>query len=208
VGNPGTNGNAAAAALILPVFICPSDDTNPNDRQLSGVHYGPAPGFYGTATNYDFATSATDFSVCNFWKAAGVDQRMFGENSETKTGSVLDGLSNTFALGETTKWHVNGSAFAWAYRTWVMTGVDPAHPTDGGINRWHLPTVHPTWQSPPYVPLRGRIRTWWSPAGSLHPGGCHFAMGDGSVRFFRESTSLLVLTRLARMKDGQVVTIE
>jgi prepilin-type processing-associated H-X9-DG protein len=175
---------------------------------LAGVHYGPtASGFYGTATNYDFITAFNDFGTCNYWKVAGVNQRMFGENSQTRPGSVLDGLSNTFAFGETTKWHQNGNAFAWAYRTWVMTGIDPAHSTDGGINRWHLPHVHPTWQSPPYTPMRGRVRTWWSPAASLHPGGCQFVMGDGSVRFIRETTSLTVLTRLSRMKDGEVVLL-
>lgn len=206
--NPAATQNFAIMRTILPAFICPSDGTNANDRLLSGAHYGPQSGFVGTATNYDFITSQSDFSVCNYWKNAGSNQRMFGENSTTNPGNVLDGLSNTFMMGETTKWHVNGAAFAWAYRTWVMTGVDPSNPTDGGINRWHLPHVHPTWQNPPYTPVAGRIRTWWSAAGSLHPGGCQFAMGDGSVRFVREQTSITVMGAMARMKDGTVASLD
>ena len=89
-----------------------------------------------------------------------------------------------------------------------MTGIDPHYSeANAGINLWHMPWVHPTWQSPPYAPVRGRLRTWWSAAGSLHPGGCHFALGDGSVRFVSETTQKSVLYNLARMSDGEVVEL-
>ena len=124
----------------------------------------------------------------------------------TRPGDVKDGLSNTFALGETTMHHVNGAAFAWAYRTWVMTGIDPGT-SDPGINHWHLPHVHPAWQSPPFEPVVGRLRTWWAAAGSLHTGGCYFALGDGSVRFVSDQTDTTTLERLCRIADGQVVSV-
>lgn len=208
VGDAGTNGNAAAAGLVLDVFLCPSDNTGPKTRTLAGSHYGPAPGFTGAATNYDFITSASnDFRNCNDYNT-NTNQRMFGEESATTIAQVTDGLTNTFMVGETTKWHVNGCAFAWAYRGWVMTGVDPHNSVqDAGINLWHMPWVHPTWENPPYTPVRGRLRTWWSAAGSLHPGGCHFGLGDGSVRFVSETIQKSMLDNLARMSDGQVVAL-
>ena len=98
------------------------------------------------------------------------------------------------------------AAFAWAYRTWVMTGVDPGT-TDPGLNHWHLPNVHPTWQNPPYIPVFGRLRTWWAAAGSLHPTGTHFAFGDGSVRFVSQNTDLTTLERLSAIGDGQAVSL-
>jgi len=205
VGDPNTNGNAALASTVVETFICPSDNTGPLDR-LTGGHYGAGTNFRGAATNYDFITSQSDFGICNNWRTAGIARRMFGENSKTAPRDVIDGLTNTFMVGETTKWHVNGNAFAWSYRGWVMTGVDPGT-GNPGINLWHLPLVHPTWQNPPYVPVRGRIRTWWSAAGSLHPGGCNFTMGDASVRFVSESTDVLLLENLSRMGDGQVASL-
>jgi prepilin-type N-terminal cleavage/methylation domain-containing protein len=205
VGDPNTNGNALLAGTIVANFVCPSDNTRPLDR-LVGGHYGPGNGFRGAATNYDFITSQNDFVTCNYWRNAGVIRRMFGENSDTTPGDVIDGMSNTLAIGETTKWHVNGSAFAWAYRAWVMTGVDPAG-GNPGINLWHLPLVHPTWESPPYTPIRGRTRTWWSAAASLHPGGCNFTIGDGSVNFISETIDVILLENLARMGSGQVSSL-
>jgi len=207
VGNPTTNGNGAAAATVVPVFRCPAEISAPTGR-LAGVHYGPGgtgSSLQGAATNYDFITSDTDFSICNNWKTAGAARRMFGENSTTKMSAVTDGLSNTLAVGETTMYHVNGAAFAWAYRTWVMSGIDPGT-SDAGINLWHLPNVHPTWQNPPYTPVVGRIRTWWAAAGSLHTGGANFAFGDGAVRFMRESTDSTTLNALCTMAGGEVVT--
>jgi prepilin-type N-terminal cleavage/methylation domain-containing protein/prepilin-type processing-associated H-X9-DG protein len=207
VGDPTTNGNAQAAGTIVQSFLCPSDATaDPRDR-LAGGHYGPGGSFRGAATNYDFITSDNDFSVCNYWRdSAGPRRRMFGENSTTTPASVTDGLSNTFAVGETTRHHVNGAAFAWAYRTWVMVGVDPGT-SDPGINHWHLPHVHPTWQNPPYTPMVGRIRTWWAAAGSLHPGGCQFTMADGSVRFVSQTVNTTTIERLCSMGDGQPVEL-
>jgi prepilin-type N-terminal cleavage/methylation domain-containing protein/prepilin-type processing-associated H-X9-DG protein len=207
VGDPTTNGNAAAASTVVPLFLCPSDSSwSPLGGRLRGGHYGPGGSFEGAATNYDFIASDSDYSRCNNWKNYPAQRRMFGENSTTRVADVTDGLSNTLALGETTRFHVNGSAFAWAYRTWVMTGIDPGA-SDPGINHWHLPHVHPQWQNPPFTPIYGRTRTWWAAAASMHPGGCNFVLGDGSVRFVAESTDAVTLERLSSIADGLTVVL-
>ena len=216
IGDATINGNAALSETILPVFICPSDNNGPRDRCCgTSVHYGPGGAFKGAATNYDFITHTGDFSNNNNWlngAGSGLNRRMFGQHSDTKPAMVLDGLSNTFAIGETTKWHQNGSGFAWAFRGWVMTGVDPmngSNPVSGGINVWHQPWIHPTWQSPPYTPMRGRARSWWVATASLHPGGAQFGMADGSVQFVSETIDRRLngpLHNLTRMADGQSAT--
>ncbi|MDY0170506.1 MAG: DUF1559 domain-containing protein [Thermoguttaceae bacterium] len=209
VGNALTNGNANLSTTRLDVFTCPSDNNQPGDRCCWGSHYGPGGSIVATPTNYDFVTSARDFSSHDNWAKAGTERRMFGQNSTTRPQMVRDGLSKTFAIGETTKWHQNGSGFAWAYRAHVMTGVDPHYTVQhAGINLWHMPWVnHPDWQSPPYNPIRGRVRSWWSAAASMHPGGCHFAMGDASVHFISEAIDKPTLNNLARMADRQSVVL-
>jgi prepilin-type processing-associated H-X9-DG protein len=41
--------------------------------------------------------------------------------------------------------------------------------------------------------------------GSEHPGGCHFAMADGSVQFLQDDVELRTLISLASHEGGEVV---
>ena len=215
VGDAGTNGNAAASETELSGFLCPSDVTgNRDEHRLEGTNYGPATGFVGSKTNYDFVTDANYMFYSYYWKqvsrSSPPSERMFGWESACAISRVKDGTSNTFMVGETTGYHVNGRAFAWAYRGWVMCGVDPAYAnsaTYGGINVWHQPWIAATWQNPPYVPVAGRARSWWCPAASLHPGGCNFVMGDGSVHFITQTIDFPMLVALSGIADGTTVKL-
>lgn len=40
---------------------------------------------------------------------------------------------------------------------------------------------------------------------SFHDGGCNLATGDGSVRFFSESTALATLAAMATRAGGEIV---
>jgi prepilin-type N-terminal cleavage/methylation domain-containing protein/prepilin-type processing-associated H-X9-DG protein len=192
VGNPVTNGNAALMATRIPVFLCPADSGKPT--QGASTAYGPGGSYDGAKTNYDFITSTNDFN-CNWWKVTAANARtMFGENSTTRFTDISDGLSSTFAFGETTLEVYNGRTASWGYRGWVMTGVDLRY----GINNWDYSPVAP--------PKYGRLGSWGR-AGSLHLGGANFCLADGSVRFVSETTNVTLLTRLGYMADGNAVSV-
>jgi len=184
-GDATANGNGAVMATKIPTFLCPSDNGNP--LQGAGTAYGPGGSLDGAKTNYEFIAGQGDFT-CGNWKAQGTTAKyMFGENSNTKITDIADGTSNTFMLGESTLTVANGRSSSWGYRGWVMTGADPAV----GINVWAA--------GPPKVV--GTLSSWGQ-VGSLHTGGCFFAMGDASVRFVRDSTSTTILAQTARIADG------
>jgi type II secretory pathway pseudopilin PulG len=194
VGNPSSNGNVTASKIRLAVLRCPSDGQTP--KGLDSV-YGT-----GSHTNYDIVSVATastgesytEATFCNWWRQAGINQRMFGQNSRTTAGHVRDGLSNVLTMSETTVFHVAGQGFAWGYRCTTMQGIDVS-----AINDWTSNLT--ATQSP----VRGRVGINTRSAASLHPGGCHFLIGDGTLRFVSEAADPAVLRTLARMRDGQTL---
>jgi prepilin-type N-terminal cleavage/methylation domain-containing protein/prepilin-type processing-associated H-X9-DG protein len=202
IGNPVTNGNGALVCEKLPIFICPSNPSKDWFISLAAantVFYCVSPGsnMQGAHTNYDFSVNCT--VICNHWGSTLNPQnvkRMFGENSNTTLGMVTDGTSNTIMIGETTLDVVNGEGNAWGFRGWVMIGVDPActQQTGRGINVWFRATT-------PNARIPGQLGSWaW--AGSNHPGGCNFVMGDGSVSFVSQTIDFTLLTNLSTMSGG------
>ena len=41
---------------------------------------------------------------------------------------------------------------------------------------------------------------------SYHPGGANVLLGDGSVRFLKDSTNLVVLRRLVSLSGGEITS--
>lgn len=201
-GDAVTSGNASALAERVPVFVCPSDRSSLLLLPTGGV-YGikDGGGYQGTKTNYDLSCYRSDYWTFNDWVTYNpLLRRMFGENSKTSTADVLDGTSNTVAVGETTHWVANGSAPSWGYRGWVMTGVD----VGPGINVWYIPPTY-TWVNP-QTPIMGRLQNWGF-CGSLHPGGANVGLGDASTRFLSEDTDTTVLNAIATMAGNESVKV-
>jgi prepilin-type N-terminal cleavage/methylation domain-containing protein/prepilin-type processing-associated H-X9-DG protein len=207
-GDAIASGNGRIMAESMQTFLCPSDP---------GEKFHAATGTYAIAPSGSTlrgAKSSYDFNVDNnyrcsaWWKRTIMsNRRMFGQDSgdapgepasktrgDTTTAMVLDGTSNTVAVCESTLEVANGTRAPWGYRAWVQVGIDIGAPP--GINIWDRPA------NSGLNYKYGRIGDWWWP-GSLHPGGMQVVMGDGSVRFLRQTTSLTILFRLARMADGQ-----
>jgi prepilin-type processing-associated H-X9-DG protein len=209
--SPLGSGNDVLATKRPNIFRCPSDDGDPLLPFSTAGHYTIDPNnanLLGVKTNYDFSVSYWEWD-CNAWKfkTPTATRHMFGENSDAKIADVLDGTSNTIAMGETTLMCANGQTPAWAYRGWVMVGVDPAPQKDGGgINIWRSPWTNPPDPARAQVPIRGKVGSWSWP-GSLHPNGCHFVFADGAVRFIQQNAPSGVMLKLAAMADGQTVTI-
>jgi prepilin-type N-terminal cleavage/methylation domain-containing protein len=191
-GDATTNGHDKIVSQLIPTLLCPSD---PGDRFMpaGSVNYSISTGspLKGAKTCYDFSIHL-EYS-CLWWKNQPMSQRrMFGEDSNTSTGTVLDGTSNTVAVAEGTLDVFNGRRSAWGYRSWVAHGIDVA---SSPLNNWFYATANPQVKY-------GRLGSWQY-AGSLHPGGAQVVLGDGSVRFLRQSMSTTVLLRLATMAGGE-----
>ncbi len=195
-GDSAAAGNAVIAGTQVSAFRCPSDLGNPIITD-SGAYGASGTGNYPSVkTNYDFCVYRDDL-YANSWRTDPLSVRhMFGENSTTRTSDVQDGTSKTIAMCETLMNVGNGTCPAWAYRGWIQLGIDPPCYVSG-INAW-------AGTAPNFTV--GELASWGCP-GSVHPGGCSFVFGDGSVQFLDASTDLTLLENLSFMADGQLVTL-
>ena len=197
----GTQGsstqNLPFMSMELSAFRCPSDNGNPSIN--SPNIYSPSTGNTGSLSNYDFVTVVnSEYSVCNVWKNAASNARYIsGESSKTKVTDITDGTSNTLMFSETTVGGSgkNGATSGWGYRGWVQQGINPGY---GGINNWVVTAG---------VTKVGTLKNWGY-AGSMHPGGQNFVMGDGSIRFLKETLTTTILTNASLMSDGTSVNLE
>ena len=197
--DPVTSGNAAVVSQPLAAFTCPSENQNPlMPSSGSGAIVSAGSDFEGAKTSYDFSVWYGTYYNCNCWRGRPTDaKRMFGGNSNARMGDVTDGTSNTVAISETRMDVYNGHPPAWGYRGYTMIGID-IHRRGLNYTVWPPPS-YPT--STDRSPMLGD----WASAGSMHVGGCHMLLADGSVHFISESINQNTLLYLGCMSDGEVV---
>ena len=195
-GDPATNGNLDVVKTKLSAFLCPTDS---GKEVITSTAYTPSTSSSqgGGMTNYDFvsAVSAGSWNYCVDWGTIPTTTRpAFGDNSKCSMRDLTDGSTNTALMCETTREVYNGHGTAWGYCGHTMVGIWLG---DYTINNWYAP----------WVPLQlpaGKLASWAYP-GSMHTGGMHLVLGDGSVRFLTENVDSTIRTRLTYVGDGQVM---
>lgn len=195
-GNKGTN--LVLITENFPLAICPSDPdavvplitelslstwTQAGDQKVGLTSYAANSGDHQNLTGsrgqgatvppyMQWANNAYDGK-----STRGVISR-FGWSASIR--EVTDGTSNTYLYGEiipsVCQWH------AWGLQSWSTT----AHPLNAFTQELLTnPTINKdnpaTWLPDECITFR-----------SLHPGGAHFAMCDGSIRFEDENISGVV----------------
>ncbi|MBN2293165.1 MAG: DUF1559 domain-containing protein [Pirellulales bacterium] len=108
-------------------------------------------------------------------------------------GSFTDGLSNTITVGET---YVFGDQAGASHYTWAYSN-DCWKSTYAPLN-W-VPPVD--LMLPEFWPDHMGFR-------SKHPGGAHFAWGDGHVSFLNEEIDMKTYQALSTRNQGEIVTVE
>ncbi len=171
-------------------YQCPSDPNSGDD--VNNINYFGVQGG-GERT----------VAVCRNSNRVFYDNGVLYHNSAIRIERIQDGSSNVFLLGETKYMPTP------AHRTTTLHGGWASGPRlDGSSNPYTVAAVvrqinalpgsggHPT---PPTTDMFGVMSGLF---GSFHPGGCHFAMADGSVHFVSEDISLDVLQQLGARSDG------
>jgi prepilin-type processing-associated H-X9-DG protein len=207
--------NSRAAQTILTALLCPSDATSGNGALGGRANVGAYTASDGTAINGVFGVSnykgvaggnwawgsftGLVCGTCVKWTGSnnGLDRGtgLICRNGDNQIGNmvrsrdVTDGTSNAFAVGEALPGRCNHSWWYWFNGATATCGVP--------LNHYAINTAI-------------TVGDWGNnySFASLHTGGAHFAMVDGSVRFISENIDLPIYRGLASISGSEQVPSE
>ena len=177
---------------------------------------------FGTTTATSLGTPLCDVSSSNYVGSFGTSdpsgnpaqgdpppgrdagQGVFFRNRPVSIAEILDGTSQTFAVGERSQ---NLSRGSWVGAI-TNAGVPVLELQSGGYSPeggGALTLSHTGEGHGPNTPSGGaHADQYWS----RHPGGANFLFADGSVRFINEQVGFPVFKALATRKGGEVVSAD
>lgn len=199
IANEGASDNEFWQVQPNPSYQCPSD---PNSRRSE------------PNSNYRGVQGGGSPSQAWCQQGAAANRRLFFNNgllhlnSSHGMRSVIDGTSNTFLVGESRWWFAvgqnapYGTHWMWASTTRRTEPIAEAAAVDP-INN---PLVDYDPADGPYIEhpagISAVVGTHTRCFGSWHPGGCHFALADGSIRFIGNDIDLHVYHSASQRNSG------
>jgi len=208
--------NGLVGANVVPGLYCPSGpspkkylDPNTNVTTNPPSHYIGVMGPGGAADNFTIAYGGATFTYRlgsansnGAWSGHGMlshYQETTGSISTLrliKLSDVTDGLTNTLMLGEIARnLPATTPATPNHYRSWIR-GNNGGSATTKNIRYPMNSTFYNGSNNFNDISMM-----------SHHAGGCNFALGDGSVRFVRETIDLALYQVLASIDGGEVAQL-
>jgi len=189
-------------------FQCPSDPS---------ASTGPSANYLGVSGGGDasLAYAAAKNACCN--RSVAFKNGVFFANSSTRMRDLTDGASNTLLIGETKDMPLDNGVLSTAQIQWGRSWAAPVtNNNESGNCCWTMnlltassdgintsgydPTKHDagssgsaTWV---YLSASGRGLSSW------HVGGCHAALGDGSVHFLNQNMDIGIYRSLGIRNDN------
>ncbi|HID21608.1 MAG TPA: DUF1559 domain-containing protein [Planctomycetaceae bacterium] len=206
------SANEEAARTVVKVFLCPSDAA----PERINPTFGP--------TNYLFnvGSGLVDYGYIRVNRAGEKPDGITYEASSVRVGDILDGTSNTLAIGESLRGIGGNRAPYQDYKKQHIrsSSAFPACNAGPGDNVWYgnrceawikgsFPFAAMTFYYPPNSKqadcLTGNSTRARMAPRSYHPGGVNVLLCDGHVSFLSDSISQDVMHALATRAGGEVV---
>ncbi len=196
----------------IPVFADPPDPAQPGTYSASKIvdtlSRGNYVGMYGLGEVCS-QSGANDSPNNNGIGPLGQHAGIFYRNSRISIADVIDGTSQTIAVGE--------RSHNLSYVTWVARSIDGwlgiTSPIEGGTDQFN-PSPEECWtQVLGPAGLEDGPRTINNPEAhvedywSRHPGGANFLFADGSVHFLKSSINQAPWRALATRAGSEVISV-
>jgi prepilin-type N-terminal cleavage/methylation domain-containing protein/prepilin-type processing-associated H-X9-DG protein len=224
------------AQTVIKAYYCPSNPgQNPADDPGFAVLPFPVGNRFAMTTY--LLSKGADYRWCN-QPASLEFRGMFDLGLKTSFRDVLDGTSNTLCIGEGATGGkmrlcqgqgctgpiamLPSGGEALPLQAWLVP--QPVSTTYVGAIGAHTSIFGSTWDPINKNPITATLVDDSSFNGtggctavdadsttnfsSYHPGGCNFALADGSVRFISETVDMAVIRGLATTARGELVSLE
>ena len=200
---------------IIPVYADPPDPNNPGSyagtKVVDTLSRGNYVGMYGlgeVCAQSGATDSPNNGAGSSPGDPLGQHNGMFYRNSKVGFSDIIDGTSNTIAVGE--------RSHNLSYVTWVARSIDgwlaKTSPIEGGTDKFD-PSPEECWvQILGPVGLEDGNRTINNPMAhvedywSLHPGGANMLFADGSVHFLKSTINPSSWRALATRASGEILS--
>jgi prepilin-type N-terminal cleavage/methylation domain-containing protein/prepilin-type processing-associated H-X9-DG protein len=214
--------NATVVTTGLGVFLCPSAnnptatcpmvDVNLNLLPVANQHFARA--------NYQYNMGWNDTSIQPANQS--YDDQVKGcngpiyRNSRVRYAGVTDGLSNTVFASEKAPFLADATwvGIIPGYRHFAYNAFASIGTGGPGLNYDYPGSILASHSGPSLYEAPQVIHPPNSPVGhtdefyALHPGGTNVLMGDGSVRFIKQSINLLAWQALSSRSSGEVISAD
>jgi prepilin-type N-terminal cleavage/methylation domain-containing protein/prepilin-type processing-associated H-X9-DG protein len=193
---------------VVPVFADPPDPANPGTyagtNVIDTVARGNYVGMFGLGEICAACNGSSLPNVGSIGSAVGI----FYRNSRTSLAEVIDGTSQTIAVGERSH---NLSYVTWTARS-IGGWLGKTSLVEGGTDKFN-PSPEECWTQvlgPAGLEDGNRtpndrmahVEDYWS----RHPGGVNFLFADGSVHFLKDGIAPPVFRSMATRAGGEVVS--
>ena len=213
--------NGTGVNVQLNVYLCPSANNPTPNCQLVDANGTPLP-----VASQSFARA--NYQYNQGWNDTGMpasvnyDDPVKGcngplyRNSRVTYAGVTDGLSNTVVASEKAAYLADASwvGIVPGYRHFAYNAFASAGTGGFGVNYDYSSAILASHSGPSLYEGPIVIHPPNSPLGhtdefySLHSGGANVLLGDGSIRFIKQSINLLAWQAMSSRANGEVISAD
>ena len=190
--------SVTARRTVISAYVCPSSSGN-GPVSLKAGEKGPA--VISDVAPGQYLASAGQGEIED---VPGSNNGVFYRNSRVALRDISDGTGQTLMLGERSR-NLCDATWVGAIPSMVVCTNPSWSVRDCATSNVMVLANTGPWPDEPWVNVPNHKGAKADDFWSLHPGGCNFLFGDGSVRFVKETVSPTVFSSLATRAGGEVV---